>query len=66
MKTVLFLVWFVEGKHIVMRQKEMPVMASDIEWVCRQFSEVNKDGYCEAYADDKLIAKYGKRPEEPK
>lgn len=64
MSEVLFLVWFRTGKGVVMRQRTIPMMSTDIEWVMRQFSEVNNNGYVEAYSDDKRVGTYGTRPEE--
>lgn len=64
MAEILFLVWFRAGKHVVMRQRSMTIMVTDLNWTMRQFSEVNNNGYVEAYSDDKRVGTYGTKPEE--
>lgn len=64
MSKFLILAWYKQGKHVVMLQREMTFMVTDLNWVMTQISEVNNNAYVEAYVDNKRVGTYGTKPEE--
>lgn len=63
MKEIMFHIqWIATDGSKQSTIRPMTVFTHDIEWVTRQFSEANNNGYCEAHCGGKILFTYGTKP----
>lgn len=59
MRKVLIMLWYTKDGQNYHSSFEKTVLSTDVQWIARQYSEVNENCLCKIFADNCKIAESG-------